>query len=563
MHLLTLLAHAATFDYTPIDADGHVLIDTLFVVTPQAVAEIEAGGSTPESLLLPKLEAVNATLARSRVDNVRVRALGVHRLVEADFARVGVWPGVPETSMVHALDWLGGYRETYGADKIIVVAGTGEGQADAALGGGDLSAHWVDFLPIEHELGHQMGLGHCFEGSTGSGMPVGGYTGDGQVATAGLGGTRMCGNSLPFYSNPDLVLTKEGFSDLLEAGLIDGWDPKRTFEADGVIRLGHPEYANAAKHWREEGPSHADRMPTAMDPRGDRPWDRADCVGLFADDDYGEPLGEVCVGETWTGDVPVRSVRLGRDVHATVRGLDEGLCGGSESRIGFSSPSLAALAEHRGHPAFDAWTVDVYATHDRAAFERADGPFRFVGTNALPRCEGDVLTVMPDHRDWSSTAAVTTHRLSGPFEARFQLRTAHEGDEPPADGIAVLFGQDPAAWDAPLAAGGGEGLERAPTGYALMFDGWNGRIALRGPDGQPLGEDRSFDTFTRGDWVDVAVRVGPAGTEVWWDGVRVHRTRETLAVDGAFGFAAHTGFYTSAFQVREVRILPWTPDSGA
>ena len=153
-------------------------IDTLWMVSEQAVEEIAGLGETPESYLDWRIDAMNDTLARSLVDTSIVRSLGAHVITAPDVERTGVEIGDTSTNISTALSWLGTYREVYGADKVIIVAGTEEGASGAALGGGDVSAHWVTFLPVEHEFGHQMGGSHCSEGEPGAlefGYPASGY----------------------------------------------------------------------------------------------------------------------------------------------------------------------------------------------------------------------------------------------------------------------------------------------------------------------------------------------------------------------------------------------------
>ena len=65
-------------------AEGKHLIDTLWLVTEQAVEEIASGGETPEEYLDWRIDALNATLERSLIDSSRLRKLGVHIVTTDD-----------------------------------------------------------------------------------------------------------------------------------------------------------------------------------------------------------------------------------------------------------------------------------------------------------------------------------------------------------------------------------------------------------------------------------------------------------------------------------------------
>ncbi len=73
------------FIYDTVGADDRLLIDTLWIVTEQAEAEIAADeGQTPEEFLEWRIDDMNDTLERSLVESSRVRSLGVHRLIERE-----------------------------------------------------------------------------------------------------------------------------------------------------------------------------------------------------------------------------------------------------------------------------------------------------------------------------------------------------------------------------------------------------------------------------------------------------------------------------------------------
>ena len=93
------------FSYDSVADDKH-LIDTLWMVTEQAVEEIAAGGETAEEYLSWRIDALNDTLVRSLVDSSRLRDLGVHVVTTDDEDRTGVSIGQTDVNISTALTWL-------------------------------------------------------------------------------------------------------------------------------------------------------------------------------------------------------------------------------------------------------------------------------------------------------------------------------------------------------------------------------------------------------------------------------------------------------------------------
>ena len=325
------------FEYDTVGADGRLLIDTLWIVSEQAVSEIaDDAGQDPSAYLDWRLDAMNATLERSLVDTSQVRSVGVHVLQPEDFERTQQGMGDTSVTISYALSWLSTYRESYGADKVIIVAGTEEGASGAALGGGDVSAHWVTFLPIEHEFGHQMGGAHCNKGADGAlqhGYPASGYTEDGFSVEGGpvSAGTRMCGNSIALYSNPDVRLTLDEIDALVAEGLMPAGDWAALVEDDGRVPMGDARYANMAEQWRSVEADAAGRIPVMKyDGAAGAPYDRPGCAALYTEAGYGGLKTEVCAGESAEDLSDISSVQLGQGVHAPVgaRGARVHLRGG-------------------------------------------------------------------------------------------------------------------------------------------------------------------------------------------------------------------------------------------
>lgn len=549
------------------DADGVWLIDTLWIVSEQAVEEIAALGETPESFLDWRIDDMNATLTRSLIDSSRVRSLGVHLLVDDDYDRSGVDIGDTSVNISSALTWLGSYREVYGADKVVIVAGTEEGASGAALGGGDVSAHWVTFLPLEHEFGHQMGGSHCNKGAAGTlnfGYPASGYTDDGFAVTDGpvSAGTRMCGNSIALFSNPDVRLTLDEIEQMVEDGLAPAGDWAALVEDDGRIPMGDADYADMASQWRSVEQAAAERMPTRRyDGEAGAPYPEDGCVALFAEEGYGALREVLCAGEQATDLGAVASVQVGAGAHVNLYsdpgfGADS-MCGGQILRLGYSTPSLDALSAHTGEPSLSGGVgaALAYAPEDRAAHRYALGPYSFYGSGATPACPQDALLLMPDNQAWSATAAVYQAPVSVPFAVDFTVTSSHDdgGKTPPADAMTFFFAKADDAYQVAPVSREQQGVAADGTGYAVELNVWTGSVSIRDGAWEPLAE-RSYNTFTDGAQVAVRVEVYADEVVLYWDGeellsadVDIDDTHETV------GFSAATGAYTIAYLLEDVR----------
>ena len=559
------------YSYAATDPGGRAMIDALFVLTPAAIAEIDELGETPESFLEYRIDDMNDTLVRSLVDGSVVRSLGIHALVDEDFDRTGVYPAGPSVTIDAVMGWLSSYRTSYGADKVLVISSTDENDEGAALGGGLVSAYWVDFLPIEHEFGHCMGASHCADGqdSLNFGMPVGGYDAQGFPMGGPIGGgTRMCGNSIALYSNPDVRLTLSEIEGYVADGLMPDEDWASVLEPDGTLPMGDAVWANVAQMWRDNELSAATSALTVKYP-GDTGtfYAKDDCAGLFAGEGYTDQFAEICAGDALTGqlDSEASSIKLGRDVHANVyTDPDFGagsMCGGQLLRLGFSTPSLDALSEHHGLESFDdaVGTLLVYGPEDRDSHNRFDGGFSFYGGSAIPRCssiDGDTLTLLPDLSYWASTAAVYNTPVSVPFRVDFEYYSLGEGDDGlHADGFTFFFGEERADYALSEPSRETLGFLANGQGTAVEFNHWLNRIAVH--DGSfAVVDEVGASPYTAGDWVDVAIEVTRDRVTVWYDGVEVLSTALTVDDGDAVGFGTGTGAYTSEHSVRAIVFTP-------
>jgi hypothetical protein len=500
--------------------DGQFYIDTLWIVTQEAKEEIAALNETPEGYLDWRIDAMNETLERSLIDTSIVRSLGVHMINDHDIERTGVDIGDTEVTISNALSWLGSFRDVYGADKVMIVAGTEEGASEAALGGGDVSAHWVTFLPIEHEFGHQMGASHCNEGLVDElnyGYPASGYTEEGFPIENGPvnAGTRMCGNSIALFSNPDVQLSIEEIDDMISAGLAPQGDWEALINDDGLVPFGDAQYANMAQQWRDVEEESARKVSSTMyDGAAGDSYDLDDCIGLYAEEGYGTLLQEICVGEIETEIEDFTSVRVGSNVHTNLYTDPEfgasSMCGGQLLKLAYSSPSLRALSDHQRVPSISGavQAISVYEPSDRDAHMQMDGPYSFYGAGTQPSCEGfdeQELVLMPDNRDWTATASVYAEPVSIPFAVDFKVRTFHENEDPYADGFTFFFGKRSDTYLNTVPPREQLGFVADGVGYGLMINTWTGNVGLRDGNWGTLGTDKGHNSNTNGDWVPVRV----------------------------------------------------------
>ena len=543
-------------------------IDTLWMVTEEAEAEIELQGETPEEYLNWRIDAMNATLSRSLVDSSIVRSLGVHIVNDHDIDRTGVDIGTTDITISNALSWLGSYRDVYGADKVMIVAGTEEGSSEAALGGGDVSAHWVTFLPVEHEFGHQMGASHCSEGVVGDlqfGYPASGYTAEGTTIEGGPvdAGTRMCGNSIALFSNPDVELTLSEVEDMVFEGLAPQGDWSALQNEEGRIVFGDEQYANMAQQWRDVEEEAATKISSTLY-QGEvgASYEKKDCVMLYSEEGYGGFIEEICAGDDVINPAPFRSIQVGSNVHANLYtdsgfGADS-MCGGQLIRLAYSSPSLDALALHHEIPSVsdNVGAISVYDPYDREAHALMNGPYSFHGAGAMPSCEDgseQELVLMPDHRDWTATAAVYTSDVTIPFAVDFLLRTYHDTEDPPADGFVFFFGKDSDSYTQQVPPREQQGFMPDGSGFGMMFNTWTSQVGLRDGTWNILGTDIYHDSYTNGEWIPIRVEVRESGVVVLWNEIELYRADVSISSPHqTVGFAAGTGYYTMDVRLKDI-----------
>lgn len=182
-------------------------IDALVLFSTKALAALNAD---PVAFALAQLETSNLGLRNSQVAGVHLRLAGV-RVTETDLP-------VDGNGLRVVQDMLTPLRPVYMHD---INLGNFENSPYAGMayrpGGSNVnSIHYP--LVFRHEIGHNVGGGHCHP-DAGDNYKHGFKAGEGLT-------TNLCGNQLPYYSNPDV-------------------------RVDGKP-IGNAQTANMARLWREQ-----------------------------------------------------------------------------------------------------------------------------------------------------------------------------------------------------------------------------------------------------------------------------------------------------------------------
>ncbi|MBO9549511.1 hypothetical protein [Pseudomonas sp.] len=196
-------------------------IDALVGFTTKALAAREVD---PKAFALGQLEWVNLSLRNSLVTNIELRLAGI-RISEDD---------IPVTTAGLAT-WqreLNAQRSHYLHD-INVGFSVGGDAAGWAYRPGNSSVNSIQGTsPFKHEMGHNVGGGHCYP-NAGDNYKHGYNAGGGFT-------TNLCGNSRPYYSTPEVRVDGKVIGDARtadmarlwreQAGRLSGYSP----EFDGV-----------------------------------------------------------------------------------------------------------------------------------------------------------------------------------------------------------------------------------------------------------------------------------------------------------------------------------------
>ena len=202
------------------DANGRYIMDVLFTFSIEATTR-------QEDILghaVAMAETVNVAYANSLIDNALLRVVNV----AVRDNHVGVHsPALTTNPLLYATDMA-----EVGADMIADFQ-SGNSNADNNFGGwastgGFSSISYISSSTIfRHEYGHNMGSAHCSPSSI---RPYAAGYGNGTDSTI------MCGNGVPYFSNPDIDL---GNGPLGDAATADNARLTREFARAKATRARH------------------------------------------------------------------------------------------------------------------------------------------------------------------------------------------------------------------------------------------------------------------------------------------------------------------------------------
>ncbi|MBD8492768.1 zinc metalloprotease [Pseudomonas syringae] len=186
-----------------VESTENITIDAMVGFTESALAKIDVN---PEYFALGQLETANLSLRNSGIGHIQLRLAGIHVYAE----------DIPVTteglSRWQAL--LTPLRSTYQHD-INIGFSTGGDAGGWAYAPGDTSVNLINTSAFKHELGHNVGGSHC--NTDGSDNYKFGYNAGNPIRTS------LCGNSIFYYSNPDITYQGVKIGDARTANMTRLW----------------------------------------------------------------------------------------------------------------------------------------------------------------------------------------------------------------------------------------------------------------------------------------------------------------------------------------------------
>eukprot|EP01055_Gregarina_sp_Pseudo9_P002019 Gregarina_sp_Pseudo_9__2018@NODE_239_length_3463_cov_686_558119_g223_i0_p1_GENE_NODE_239_length_3463_cov_686_558119_g223_i0NODE_239_length_3463_cov_686_558119_g223_i0_p1_ORF_typecomplete_len538_score66_51Reprolysin_4/PF13583_6/0_00042Reprolysin_3/PF13582_6/1_2e04Reprolysin_3/PF13582_6/0_001Peptidase_M66/PF10462_9/0_0014Peptidase_M11/PF05548_11/0_0028Reprolysin_5/PF13688_6/6_7e02Reprolysin_5/PF13688_6/0_0027Reprolysin_5/PF13688_6/3_2e03Peptidase_M54/PF07998_11/0_072DUF1343/PF07075_11/0_2Peptidase len=196
------------------DPQGNYLIDVVFIFSTKAkeVVENTLGMTLDEYGMLQQL-IVETAWVNSGIEQLKLRVVDVE-----------VWSedvAVTEENALWVRDRTLTTLTNSGSDIVAYFTTGTEYGTSTASGFAGLESYYSlqfvdDLISWRHELGHNAGLGHCYEEDDGFAYKHGWNMQE-------LGGTIMCGNTVSVYSNPDIVWDNKPAGDKNQADATRQW----------------------------------------------------------------------------------------------------------------------------------------------------------------------------------------------------------------------------------------------------------------------------------------------------------------------------------------------------
>ncbi|WXL27087.1 discoidin domain-containing protein [Ectopseudomonas mendocina] len=209
------------------NASGDIVIDLLAGFSKKSAQYI----GDPEAYALGQVISINRAILQSQIRGVRVRLVGV-QVVAEDTA-------ITTPALAQVKERFAEGIKQYSPD-IVASFVRGVSGEDTAAGWGYVNGVYTlnqisGPTVFRHEIAHNIGGNHCSDGSS--------YRfghNNGRVKTI------LCGNQIPYYSNPDLT------------------------DSQGVA-IGNAQTANMARVWRENAAKMSAYAPAVVPMNGEQP----------------------------------------------------------------------------------------------------------------------------------------------------------------------------------------------------------------------------------------------------------------------------------------------------
>ncbi|VXA79913.1 MULTISPECIES: pre-peptidase C-terminal domain-containing protein [Aeromonas] len=221
------------------DPEGNIVIDVLMGFSEKAMAYVQ----DKDAYALMQIATVNNALRNSKIEGIKVRLVGT--------GTTPMHEGMSSHQLSKLDDWFANAIAQYSPDIVagIMLWDDTNTYPNQAGGWGYVSGNYNinevrSVNAFRHELGHNIGGSHCFDGS--------GYN---FGYDNGKSRTHMCGNDINYYSNPEVT---DFFG----------------------LPIGNPNTANMARVWRENAATRSSYRPAVVPFDGEKKQLLADIRGV-------------------------------------------------------------------------------------------------------------------------------------------------------------------------------------------------------------------------------------------------------------------------------------------
>ena len=182
------------------DSIGNLVLDIFIGYSNEAVSYL-GGGILYENHAATMVETVNQAMSNSNVDSFYMRLVGTaiknHNTgINLNSEGLDYIPSLFENEIIASgADYVCMFQEYYNSKSYNTAGGW------ATVQGINSICMIEDKTVFRHEIGHNFGSNHCSGGSNGYPFANGYDNGEGK--------TIMCGNEIPYYSNPNISVNNK------------------------------------------------------------------------------------------------------------------------------------------------------------------------------------------------------------------------------------------------------------------------------------------------------------------------------------------------------------------